>query len=155
MAHPFISLAWTRFRSWLIKCRFPRWLSDHHWPILNSCPWLPGAGEYWNLEGIMLRFCTMHCVSQSASVAVTAFVILSHPSRHLSRPPTSPSLLRQTRRTALSQCHSTGQREREGGERNHPCALCTLSIWLVFGVKPLNILALERLLSQISGHWIH
>lgn len=86
MAHPFISLAWTRFRSWLIKCRFPRWLSDHHWPILNSCTWLPGAGEYWNLEGIMLRFCTMHCVSQSASVAVTAFVILPHPSRHLSRP---------------------------------------------------------------------
>lgn len=91
----------------LSKCRFPRWLSDHHWPILN---WLPVAGEYWNLEGIMLRFCTMHCVSQSSSVAVTAFVILPHPSRHLSRPrlprPSSD-------KHAELLCHSVIQQARE------------------------------------------
>lgn len=130
MAHPFISLAWTRFRSWLIKCRFPRWLSDHHWPILNSCTWLPVAGEYWNLEGIILRFCTMHCVSQSSSVAVTAFVILPHPSRHLSRPrlprPSSD-------KHAELLCHSVIQQaresEREVREITPVHSFCLTSLW--------------------------
>lgn len=52
----------------------------------------------------------MHCVSQSASVAVTAFVILPHPSRHLSRP-RLPRPSSDKRAELL--CHSVIQQARE------------------------------------------